>query len=321
MLAFAKGALLAVLAAICASSSAAAWPDKPIRIIVPGQAGGSFDIIARMLGEELRPHLGNTQVAVDNRPGDTGEVAAAAAVEAKDDHTFLIMSDDFVTSSLASKSARFQPLRDVKTVSTVGEGALVFLAGPTAPFKTFAELVEYARANPGKLAYASVGEGSVSHLTARLAFADLKLDLKHVDSRGAGGVINDLIDGKLQLAVVGIGPASREVQSGKLKALAVSSPARIPAMQGAPTLVELGLPAFSIVNHAGIVAPPNTPDAVVDQFAKAIAAALTDEGLRKRFAENGATARSSTPAQYDAELLATSRFWKALIEERGLSVD
>jgi len=231
------------------------------------------------------------------------------------------MSEDLISFPLLSRSASYQPLRDFKAVSAVVDGTLVFLAGPTAPFATFAELVAYAKANPGKLSYASVGSGSVSHLAGEFLWGEVGIELKHVHSRGSGGVAADMADGLHQVAVMGIGPAASGIKAGKLKPLAVSSAARVPAIPNAPTLSELGLTGLSIVNSAGIVAPQSTPDAVVEQFAQAIKKALTDVALRKRFDEHGATARSSTPAEYERELEIATRQWKAIIEARGMSMD
>jgi tripartite-type tricarboxylate transporter receptor subunit TctC len=317
----AAATMVACMVALAAPSPAFAWPDKPIRIIIGFQAGGSGDVAARLLAEKLRPQLDNIQIVIDNKPGDSGAVGVAAMMAAKDGHTFMLMGEDVLTLSLLSKTATFQPLRDFKMVSSLVDGTMLILAGPAAPFDTFDGFVAYARANPGKINYVSAGTGSVLHMVGELISSTLKIEIKHVNSRGAGGAANDLVDGVYPMAIMGVSAALPHIRAGRIKALAVTTPTRMSSLPSVPTLSEAGLTGMSIVQHGGIVAPKSTPDAVVEQFSAAIRAALTDEGLRKRFEDLGATVRGSTPAQYTQVVEGLAVKWQKLIDERGLKID
>lgn len=321
MFTHARRILAASLLAASVASPALAWPDRPVRLIVGFQAGGSSDVIARLLAERLRSELGGTTIIVENKPGAAGAIAAEAMLAAHDAHSLLIFSDTFLTASLVNKSVRFRPLRDFKLISMVCEGPLVLLAGPTAPFRDFREFVSYARANPGKVNYASSGIGGQQHLTGEYISAALKLEMTHVPTRGGAQATNDLVGGQIEAAVLGLGPTLPHIRAGRLKALAVSTGSRAPQLPDVPTLTELGVPDFAVGQWFGLVAPSDTPDAVVNQLAQAVRAALADETIRRRYEEIGFAAQASTPDEYAAKVRAEEARWKRLIDERGLKVE
>jgi tripartite-type tricarboxylate transporter receptor subunit TctC len=251
MFARAKRMVTALLLAAVVVFPALAWPDRPVRLVVGFQAGGSSDVIARLLAERLRSQLGGTTIIVENKPGAAGSIAADAALAVHDAHSLLMFSDSFVTASLVNKSVRFRPLRDFKMVSVVCEGPLVLLAGPTAPFRDFKEFVSYAKANPGKVNYASAGIGGQQHLTGEYLSAALKLEMTHVPTRGGGQATNDLVGGQIETAILGLGPTLAHIRAGKLKALAVSTESRVPQLPDVPTLTELGVPDFAVTQWFG----------------------------------------------------------------------
>jgi tripartite-type tricarboxylate transporter receptor subunit TctC len=299
---------------------ALAWPDRPLRLVVGFQAGGSSDVVARLLAERLRLPLGQPMV-VENKPGASGTVAADAVMGARDGHTVLMLSDSFVTSPLTNKSVRFQLLRDFKPVSLICEGTVVMLASPGAPFHDFGSLVAYVRTNPGKVNYVSPGLGSHQHLTAEYISASLKLDMTHIPMRGAAQALQDLLAGQVELAVLGLGPTLVHIRSGRLIALAVGSPNRSPYLPDVPTFGELGMPGFTVSEWFGLAAPLDTPPSIVDQLAKATAVALEDEATRRRLDEAGFTAHPSSPAEFVDLIRTEDTRWRTLIAERGLKLD
>jgi tripartite-type tricarboxylate transporter receptor subunit TctC len=321
MLAHAKRIVAASLVAAAVAFPALAWPDRPVRLIVGFQAGGSSDVIARLLAERLRPQLGGATIIVENKPGAAGSIAADAALGAHDGHTLLMFSDSLLTTSLVNKSVRFRPLRDFKMVSIVCEGPLALLAGPTAPFRDFKEFVSYAKANPGKVNYASSGIGGQQHLTGEYIAATLKLDLTHVPTRGGAQATTDLVGGQIEAAVLGLGPTLAHIRAGTLKALAVSTGSRVPQLPDVPTLAELGVPDFTVGQWFGLAVPGDTPDAVVAQLAQAVRTALADETIGRRYEEIGFAVRASTPGEFTDRVRAEEARWKRLIDERGLKVD
>jgi tripartite-type tricarboxylate transporter receptor subunit TctC len=326
MLAHAKrivaASLLAAAVLLPAHTRAAhAWPDRPIRLVVGFQAGGSSDVSARLLAERLRPELGGAAIIVENKPGAAGSLAADAVLGARDGHSLLMFGDSFLTASLINKSVRFRPLRDFKMVSLVCEGPLVLLAGPSAPFHDFQEFVRYAKANPGKVNYGSSGIGGAQHLTGEYIAAALQLQLTHVPTRGGGPTTNDLVSGQIETAVLGLGPTLAHIRAGRLKALAVSTGSRDAQLPDVPTLAEVGVPDFAVSQWYGLVAPGDVPDAVVNQLAQAVRAALADQGTRRRYEEIGFAARASTPAELTEKVRADEARWKRLIEERGLKIE
>jgi len=313
--------LLLSAAALAAWPGAAfAWPDRALRLVVGFQAGGSSDVVARVLAERLHPQLG-VPIVVENKPAASGSMAAETVMAAHDGHTLLMMSDSFVTSSLTNKSVRFQPLRDFKPASLICEGTLVVLASPRAPFHDFPSLVAYVHANPGKVNYVSAGLGGHQHLTAEYISASLKLDMTHIPMRGSSQAMQDLLGGQVELAVLGLGPTLVYIRSGQLIALAVTAPARSPYLPDVPTLGELGLPGFTVSEWFGLVGPLDTPPSIVDQLAQAIAAALDDEATRRRLDELGFTAHPSSPAEFADRIRTEETRWRKLIEERGIKLD
>jgi tripartite-type tricarboxylate transporter receptor subunit TctC len=309
------------LLAAAAVFPALAWPDRPVRLIVGFQAGGSSDVIARLLAERLRSELGGATIIVENKPGAAGSIAADAVLAARDAHSLLMFSDTFVTASLVNKSVRFRPLRDFKMVSMVCEGPLVLLAGPTAPFRDFKEFVSYAKANPGKVNYASSGIGGLQHLTGEYISAALKLEMTHVPTRGGGQATTDLIGGQIEAAVLGLGPTLAHIRAGKLKALAVSTASRVPQLPEVPTMMELGVPDFAVAQWFGLVAPSDMPHAVVNQLSQAVGVALAGETIRRRYEEVGFTAQASTPDEFTDKVRAEEARWRRLIDERRLKLD
>ena len=316
----ARRRLLLAGAAVLAPWPAFAWPDRTVRILVGFQAGGGSDLAARLTAERLRGVLG-TSVVIENKPGASGSVAADAAMGARDGHTLLVLSDSFVTASLTNKSVHFRPLRDFKPASLICEGTLVLLVTPRAPFRDFAGMVAHVRKNPGTVNYVTAGFGGHQHLTAEYISATLKLDMVHVPTRGGAQAVQELLAGNMDMGVMGLGPTLPHIRAGRLIPIAVTVANRMPYMPDVPTLMELGLSAFSVGQWFGLAMPIDTPDAVVEQLSKAVAVALDDETTRQRLDDAGYAAHPTTPAEFADKIRTEEERWRTLIAERGLKVD
>jgi len=316
-----RSIIVACVVAIAITLPALAWPDRPVRIVVGFQAGGSSDVVSRIAAERLRSQLGGATIIVDNKPGAAGAIAADVVLGAHDGHTLLTFSDSLLTTALINKSARYQPLRDFKMISLLCEGTLVLLAASNAPFRDFAEFVAYARANPGKITYASAGIGGHQHLTGEYISAALKIDLTHVPTRGGAQATTDLVGGQVDAAILGLGPTLPHIRAGKARALAVTQAARVPQLPGVPTLTELGLAGFTADQWFGLAGPTDMPPAIVDQLAHAIATALDDDAVRRRYEEVGFVAKPSTPAEFSEKVRSQEALWRKLIAERGIKIE
>jgi tripartite-type tricarboxylate transporter receptor subunit TctC len=316
-----KSVIVACVLAVALALPVLAWPDRPLRIVVGFQAGGSSDVVTRIAAERLRGQLGGATIIVDNKPGAAGAIAADAVLSARDGHTLLTFSDSLLTTALVNKSARYQPLRDFKMISLLCEGTLVLLAAPNAPFRDFTEFVAYARANPGKITYASAGIGGHQHLTGEYISAALKIELTHVPTRGGAQATTDLVGGQVDAAILGLGPTLPHIRAGKARALAVTQATRVPQLPDVPTLIELGLAGFTADQWFGLAGPADMPQAVVDQLARAVAAALDDDTVRRRYDEVGFVTKPSTPAEFTEKVRSQEALWRKLIAERGIKIE
>jgi tripartite-type tricarboxylate transporter receptor subunit TctC len=309
------------LLSVAFSAPALAWPDKPLRIIVGFAAGGGSDRIARYYAEALRHQFNESQIIIDNRPGETGGLAVDALKAATDNHTVMVYPDEFLTVPLVNKAARYRTLRDLKPVTLLGESTAVLVVGSKAPFGTFESFAQYARANPGKVTYATSGKGSKFNLVGELVSHALKLGMTHVNTRGQGMTVNDLVDGQLHMAILGLPPIMRGLRAGELTALAVAGSARDPRLPNTPTLEELGLRGFTTQARFGLVAPKSMPDDLVERLAEASARALADPKLRAQFEEAGIAAHPLTPKQYGDSIAQVIGIWEKLISDNSLTVD
>jgi len=311
----------AVLLIIGAALPAAAWPDRPVRLVVGFQAGGSTDVVARLLADRLRQQFPGSSFIVDNKPGANGAIAAGVMLNAHDGHTLLIAGDSYVVAPQLSSSVHVHPLTDFKMISMLCQGTIVMLAAPNATFKTFTQMVDYARANPGKISYVSSGIGNPQHLVGEYLSSALKLDMVHVPSRGGGQAVNDLVGGQMPLGILGLGPTLSQVKSGGLTPLAVTVDKRVSQLPDVPTLGELGVKDFVVAQWFSLVGPSDMPDTVVEQLSKAVAAALDDPAVRQRYEEIGFTAGASTPEALRQKMEHDDVMWRKVIEERHIKLE
>ena len=314
-------AALAATATPAMSQDAAAWPSRPVRIIVPFPAGGTADVLPRFIAERLAAKWGQPFL-VENRAGAAGNIGAEAVYRADPDGYTLLSAPPpplVINPSLYPKLG-FDPVQFV-TVSVMAEVPNVFLMHPKIPANTVNEAIAYAKANPGKLNYASQGSGSTSHLTAEMFKAmGGGLTITHVPYKGTAPALADLLGGQIEIMFDNLGVSLQHVRSGKLKALAVASEKRIAALPDVPAMAEI-LPGFVSVAWFGVVAPPRTPPGIADKLSAAIAEALKTPELRKRLVELSAEPVGNTPAEMAAYMRQDAERWRNVIRAANVKAE
>lgn len=292
------------------------YPNRPARVIVPLAAGGGMDTVARGLAQKLGDTFGQTFV-VDNRPGAGSLVGLEIlANAAPDGYTLMMISATTVVHPILYKS-RFDMVRDFTPVSQVTAQGYVLVVHPTIPAKSAAELVEYARANSGKLNYSSSGIGSPIHMSTELFQIATGTRMIHIPYKGMGAAYVDLLAGRIQLSFATIISSLSHVTAGRLRALAVTPAKRAPALPDVPTLGEAGVPVV-VLNWYGLIAPAGTPKAVVDRISAETAKAMQSPDMMKRLLAEGSEAVGGTPQAFAAHIRAEHNLWAKVIKHAGI---
>jgi tripartite-type tricarboxylate transporter receptor subunit TctC len=287
----------AVLPSVTRLASAQTYPMRPVRIIVGFAAGGNSDIFARLFGQWLSERLGQPFI-VENRPGAGTTLATEAVVKAAPDgYTLLLFSSSTFLAATLYDKVSFSFVRDIAPVASISRGAYVMLVNPSVPAGSIPEFVAYAKANPGKVTMASAGIGSGPHVTGELFKTMTGIDMVHVPYRGDPPALTDLIGGQVQVYFGTVSASIEYVRSGKLRALAVTTAARLSALPEIPTVGEF-LPGYEASLWTGFGAPKDTPAEIVELLNKEINAALADPRIQARVIDLGATAHASSPADY-----------------------
>ena len=288
---------LAFATPFSAPLSAQTYPAKPITIVVGFTPGAASDLIARTVGERLGVALNQT-VIVDNRAGASGNIAAAYAARAPaDGHTLLIGVDAIMTSNVyLFKDIPFDPVKDFKPISSAGANIIGLAVSADLPVKNVAELVAYAKANPGKLSYGSSGVGSPHHLAGDLLRKLAGVEITHVPYKGGGAAINDLLGGHIPMAFLSMSAAVPAMATGKIRIIGVVEKTRYAAMPEIPTVGET-VPGFEMSSWLGFFAPAGTPDAIIAQLNTEIGKILKSDAIREKFSVLGFAAAGSTPAE------------------------
>jgi tripartite-type tricarboxylate transporter receptor subunit TctC len=282
--------LLCTVALALAGSASAQWPARPIQLVVPYAPGGVVDFIGRTLGQRLSQQVGQP-VVIDNRPGAGGMVGIEyTARSAADGQTIVLMDPAVVINPVLQEKPLYE-LKDLATVSVVGSSPLVLTVNPQLPASTVAELVQHARANPGRLNFASAGIGTTPHMAGELLKARAGIDMAHVPYKGAGPAMADLAAGQVQVGFSSITGALPFIKDGRLRALATSGAKRSNALTDVPTMIEAGYPGFEVDLWLGVFAPANTPATVINRLNSEIAVALKDPAVRAAFAKVGVEPR------------------------------
>ena len=312
---------LAFLALLFAAAPTQAYPDKPIRILLGFPAGGGADTLLRAITPGLSELLGQP-IIVENRPGAGGNIAMEAIAQAvPDGHTLLMATPGLAINPSLYRNLSFDPLRDVKAVALVGRVPNVLVVAASGPFESVQQLINYAKAHPGVLNYASSGTGTSLHLAGALFARAAGVELVHVPYSSGAVALNDIMGERIDLMFQVIPSVLGQIRAGKLRALAVTSPDPVPTLPGVPTMAEAGLPAYTAVTWNGIVAPANTPDAIVDELNAALHTVLALPELQRRFAATGQEIVVSSPGQFAALLRSEVEKWRAVIREAGIRGD
>jgi tripartite-type tricarboxylate transporter receptor subunit TctC len=316
----AKIAALAAGLLVAAAAGAQSWPQKPVRFIVPFPPGGATDISARLLGQELQDMWGQT-VVIENRGGAGGGVGAAeAARAAADGYTLFFPSGSVVTANqhIYAKMA-YDPARDFVPVTKVVSGPQVLVVPAASPYKSVAELIAGAKANPGKLTFGHAGIGSQVHLAGENFVASAKIDALAVPYKGEGPALNDLVAGQINFMVTNVAAAIGFVNSGRLRALGVTSKTEFPQLPGVPPIART-LPGFENTGWFGIVAPTGTPNDIIQKVYRDTKKALESSRLKARFYVQGLAPVGDTPAEMGRAMKEESQLWARVVRERKIVV-
>jgi len=318
---FLLGVSAFALAAI-AGAQAPAYPTKPIRLVVPFPAGGATDILAREVAKHLTDAWGQS-VVVDNRPGAGGNIGSELVAKAAPDGYTLEMGTvgtHAINASLYSKMP-YDHVKDFVPVILVAGVPNVLEVNPALPVNSVQELIAYAKANPGKLNFASSGSGTSIHLSGELFKVMAGVQMTHVPYKGSAPALQDLIGGQVQLMFDNLPPSLPQIKAGKLRALAVTSAARAPALPDTPTVAEAGLPGFEASSWFGVLAPAGTPPEIVNKLNAEIAKWLASPGAKEKLANVGANIAGGTPEDFARHIQAETTKWAKVVKESGAKVD
>ena len=300
---------------------AQSYPTRNIRLLVGYPPGGLTDGVARTLAPRLTEMLGQ-QVYVDNRPGGGSTIATELAAKAPPDgHTLLVVDQALITNPSLYSKLPFDTLKDLQPVALVGAATLVIVAHPSLPVRSVKELVALAKSRPGAMNYASGGNGTATHLAGELFKQVAGVDMLHIPYKGAGLAIIDLIGGQVSLMFSSIGTAAPYVSAGRIRALAVTSQSRAPALPNVPSLSEAGYAGATVVGYWGVVAPAGVPREIIEKLSATIAAAVARPDVRQRLVDQGVDPTGSGPSEYDRVLRAEIPKWAKVIKQAGIKVD
>ena len=315
-------AAVAVSLAPLVTQAQPAFPTKPITIIVPFSAGGTTDILARVVGLYMGTDLGQP-VVVDNRAGAGGNIGGQAAARATADGYTLFMGTvgtHAINQSLYKKMP-FDPIKDFAPLSRVAMVPNLLVANPSQPYKNVKEMIAYAKAHPNKINFGSSGNGSSIHLSGELFKQMAGVDMQHVPYRGSAPAVSDLLGGQISVMFDNMPSAIPHVKGGKLRALAVTTAKRSPALPDVPTIAEAGVPGYEATSWFGLLAPAGTPAPIVAKLNASILKALADPEVKKKLAEQGAEPFGEKPEQFAAFIQAETAKWGKVVKDSGASLD
>jgi tripartite-type tricarboxylate transporter receptor subunit TctC len=315
-------ALAAVLSLVAALASAQTYPTKPIRLVVPFPPGGATDILARDVAQKLTEAWGQS-VIVDNRPGAGGNIGSELVAKSAPDGYTLEMGTvgtHAINASLYAKMP-YDHVKDFTPVILVAGVPNVLVVTPSLPVNSVAELIAYAKANPGKLNFASSGNGTSIHLSGELFKVMAGVQMTHIPYKGSAPALQDLLAGQVQLMFDNLPPSLPQIKAGKLRALAVTSLARAPALPDVPTLAESGLPGFEASSWFGILAPAGTPAPIVAKLNAEVAKWLATPEAKEKLLKQGANPAGGTPEDFAKHIAAETAKWAKVVKESGAKID
>jgi tripartite-type tricarboxylate transporter receptor subunit TctC len=303
------------------TDNTSAYPAKVIKIVVPLSAGGPTDTLARIIAQPLSKRLGQP-VVIENRPGAGGNIGAEVVAKAPPDGYTLFLGTSgplSINSSLYGK-LNYDPIKDFSPISLIASAPFVIAAGPSLPLSNIAQLIEAARHSPAKLNAGSV-TGSAAHLATELFKSAAHIDIAHIPYKGAAPATNDLIAGQIDLSFASTPGVLPQIRAGKLRALAVTSPKRLPQLPAVPTVAESGFPGFEASVWYGLVAPSNTPPKIIQRLSVELSAILNDLLVREQLTNNYFVPIGSTPEQFENFIKSETGKWGAIVKSKGLKAE
>ena len=314
---FLRLSALAAASALARPALAQAWPARPIRFVVPFPAGGTTDIIARIISQWLSERLGQ-QVVVENKPGGGTNIGVQAVVNAAPDgYTWLFTVATSTINPWLYKSLPFDFQRDIAPVAGLAELPLVMEVNPAVPAKTVAEFVAYAKANPGKISFASFGARTISHLAIELIKSSTGIEVVHIPYTGGAPMVTDIIAGRIQAGVDALPNSLPHIRAGSMRALAVLPAKRSSVIPDVPTIGET-IPGLEVSTWSGIGVPTGTPAEAIERISREVNAGLADATVQKRFAEVGAVPLRFTPEEMRAMIARDAEKWGRVVKTAGL---
>ncbi len=312
----------ALLTLLASFAGAADYPARPVTMVLGFAPGGPSDVVARLVARKLEQVIGQP-VVVENRPGAGGNVAGEmVARAAADGHTLLLGTNGILATNVSLyKRTGFDPAKDFAPITLVGAQANVIYVNPTLPARTLSELIAFAKANPGKVSYASGGHGTAAHLAGELLKAEAKIDIVHVPYRGTGPALQDVLAGHVAMGISAVAPVGEHIKNGTLRPLAVTTLTRTALLPDIATVAELGHPGYEATTWHGLVAPAGTSAEIVTTLHKAMMTTLTDPEVRKSLTDLGVDVAGNTPAEFGAYIRAEIPKWAAIVKASGASLD
>jgi len=315
--------LLAAVAAVpMVEALAQAWPAKPVTLVVPFPPGGSSDQVARALGQKLNVALGQSFI-IDNKAGATGTIGATAVKRAAPDgYTWFVTSlGPLVIVPHLMKDLQYDPLKDLDPITIAVQAPNVLVVPASSPHKTVADVIAYEKANPGKMSFASSGNGSSDHLSAELFWQQTGTRGLHVPYKGGGPAITDLLGGQTDASFQNVNAVIQHIRAGKLRAIAITSAKRSPLLPDVPTLAEAGVKNVEVYSWQAVLAPMGVPPDVKSKMHAALVAALNSPDIKQQFTDLGFEIVANTPAQFAAYEAQEYARWKKVIETGKITAD
>ncbi len=313
---------LALLLSYCVTPAAAAdYPTKPVRLVVGYPPGGGIDLLARVMGPQFTASWGQT-IVVDNRPGAGTTIGAAVVAKAPPDGYTLLMTDvSFAITPGLYATLPYDARKSFAPVSLVNLVTDVLVVHPSLPATTVKELVAHAKANPGKILYASAGNGTLNHLAPEMLKAMAGIDLVHVPFKGAVAALTDVMSGRQQVYIGALVSTVPQIKAGRVRAIAITGKKRSALLPDLPTVAESGFPDYDVSAWYGLLAPAGTPRPIIQAVQLQVTKSLRSPGVQQQLAEQGSEAVGSTPEQFGAFIASEIRKWGAAIKTAGAKVD
>ncbi len=303
------------------SQSASDYPNKPVLLVIVFAPGGGLDVVGRIVADRLTKNLGR-QVIVENRPGAGGNIGTASVVKAAPDgYTLLETTNSYNINPFIYRNPGFDPRKDFAPVVQLTGAASVLVTHPRSPFRSLQDMVNAARSEPGKLSYGTAGNGSPTHIAGEMFKTAANIDLTHIPYKSAAQSHQDTMGGQIPLAMAALPSAMPHIQSGLLRALALTSEKRWPNLPNVPTIAESGYAGFSHITWIGILVPASTPTPIIARLNREIAVALSNPDVRERIIATGAEPVGKSPSDFETMLKAEYEATGKLVSRIGLKVD